>query len=158
MLPSLRAKRTPREGAGPLPALLLDRSYAPVVEAERRNAPELATLTTSVPLYLDQGGSCNVRYSATLQLAGRYDVHRAARAHGHVRCSLSRGPRPTRPGPRPTSRWMSCKLRAWARSRRSCARRSRSRGTRPVHGPEWGWIYLPQVSTHGLGHTSHLAR
>src|SRR5215217_80232 len=92
MLPSLRAKRTPREGAGPLPALLLDRSYAPVVEAERRNAPGLATLATSVPLYLDQGGSCYVHYyPATLQLAGRYDVHRSARTHGHVRCSLSRG-------------------------------------------------------------------
>src|SRR5215217_9666411 len=91
MLPPSRAKRTPREGVGPLPALLLDRSYAPVVEAERRNAPGLATLATVVPLYLDQGGSCNVHYySATLQLAGRYDVHRAARAHGHVRCSLSR--------------------------------------------------------------------
>src|SRR5215203_6365335 len=50
MLPSLRAKRTPREGAGPLPALLLDRSYAPVVEAERRNAPGgLATFAISVP-------------------------------------------------------------------------------------------------------------
>src|SRR5215212_4313583 len=151
MLASSCAKRTPREGAGPLPALLLDRSYAPVVEAERRNAPGLATLARSVPLYLDQGGSCYVHYSATLQLAGRYDVHRAARAHGHVRCSLSRRPRPT-------SRWMSCKLRAWARSRRSCASGSRSRGTRPVHGPEWGWIYLPQDSTHRLGHTSYLAR
>src|SRR5215203_7561631 len=93
MLRSSRAKRTPREGAGPLPALLLDRSYAPVVEAKRRNAPGLATLATVVPLYLDQGGSCYVHYyySATLQLAGRYDVHRAARTHGHVRCSLSRG-------------------------------------------------------------------
>src|SRR5215203_1917273 len=62
MLPSLRAKRTPREGAGPLPALLLDRSYAQVVEAKRRNAPGLATLATSVPLYLDQGGSSNIHY------------------------------------------------------------------------------------------------
>jgi hypothetical protein len=45
MLQTLRGKRTPREGAGPLPALLLDLSYAPVVEeAKRRNAPGLAAL------------------------------------------------------------------------------------------------------------------
>jgi Spy/CpxP family protein refolding chaperone len=28
----------------------------------------------------------------------------------------------------------------------------------PVHGPKWGRIYVPQDSTHGLRHTSHLAR
>src|SRR5215212_4817003 len=105
MLRSSRAKRTPREGAGPLPAFLLDRSYAPVVEAERRNAPGLAMLATVVPLYLDQGGSCYAHYySATLQLAGRYAVHRCARAHGHVRCTLSRR--------RTASRWMPYRLRA----------------------------------------------
>jgi hypothetical protein len=44
-MPSLRGQPMPREGAGPLPALLLDRSYAPVLEeAKRRNAPGLATL------------------------------------------------------------------------------------------------------------------
>src|ERR671911_1105753 len=149
MLASSRAKRTSREGAGPLPALLLDRIYAPVVEAERRDAPGLPTLATSVPLYLDQGGSCYVHYySATLQLAGRYDLHRCARAHGHVRGSLSR--RCT------TSRWMPYRLRACYRQ--ICCKKCSSRGARPVHGWKWGWIYLPQDSRHGLGHESHLAR
>src|ERR687893_2770739 len=78
---------------------------------------------------------------------------------------LSRRPRPTRPSPRPPSRWMPRKLRArgsqraWeARSRRSRATGSTSGRSRPVHGPEWGWIHLPQAPTHGLRHTSHLAR
>jgi hypothetical protein len=54
----------PREGAGQLPALLLDWSYAPVVveEVERRNAPGLATLAAVVPLYNDKRGSCYVHY------------------------------------------------------------------------------------------------
>jgi hypothetical protein len=64
MLPSSRGKRTPREGVKPLPTLLLGWSYAPVVveEAERRNAPGLATLAAAVPFYLDKGGSCYVHY------------------------------------------------------------------------------------------------
>jgi hypothetical protein len=58
------ANRPPRESVEPLPVLLLDWSYAPVVveEAERRNAPGLATLAAAVPLYLDKRGSCYVHY------------------------------------------------------------------------------------------------
>jgi hypothetical protein len=41
MLPSLRGQLRPREGAGPLPALLLDfLSYEPIVEDAKRRKHE----------------------------------------------------------------------------------------------------------------------
>src|SRR5215217_592608 len=149
MLRSSRAKRPPREGAGPLPAFLLDRTYAPVVEAERRNAPGLATLHTVVPFYngprrfllcpllLSDSPACwSLRCSSCCSHSWPRSVFAQPTLHNQSVNALQAT------SSLPSNMLYKCS----------------SRGARPVHGREWGWIHLPQASRHGRGHTSHLAR
>src|SRR5829696_3871398 len=51
MLPSSRAKRTPREGAGQLPALLLDKGLLPSGHQEARVGEEGLRLTQQPTMY-----------------------------------------------------------------------------------------------------------